>query len=73
MLLFTYTFTLATHTHTHTHMHTHCIGEEKEESETRATEELGKVDNHTVCIQVNKTFSKNVQGCRDGSAKNHSN
>ena len=24
-------------------------------------------------IQVNKTFSKNVQGCRDGSAKNHSN
>ena len=24
-------------------------------------------------IQVNKTFSKNVQGCRDGSVKNHSN
>ena len=23
--------------------------------------------------KVNKTFSKNVQGCRDGSAKNHSN
>ena len=26
------------------------------------------------CVyKVNKTFSKNVQGCRDGSAKNHSN
>ena len=23
--------------------------------------------------KVNKTFSKNVQGCRDGSAKNYSN
>ena len=26
-----------------------------------------------VIYKVNKTFSKNVQGCRDGSAKNHSN
>jgi len=24
-------------------------------------------------VQVIKTFSKNVEGCRDGSAKNHRN
>ena len=28
---------------------------------------------HILYKQVNKTFYKNVQGCRDGSAKNHSN
>ena len=26
-----------------------------------------------IFLQVIKTFSKNVEGCRDGSAKNHRN